>query len=837
MVFMELTSDRCLALLLLLLIPTLGVHAQQLSLFNYQQANNQQQSQQKNSPENDIEVILVTGSSVERTKANTPTKISLLDNNYLANTDFTSQADILMAIPGIKVEGGGGELATNAFIRGLPSGGQFQFTPLNYDSMPTFQSGMTSSAQDIYYRPDIGIERVEFVSGGVSTLFGAGSVAGVINYISKKGTSNPQSTVQVSAAEDGRLRTDFFNGGPVARTNNFYYALSGFYRYDDGPLDTGLPTEGYQLRANILYEFPEGFLTISGQAIDDKVQFFLPLPLDGATRERVKGNNQNTVYTTQTAAAAKLTYSNNERVYQSPIGDGITISGGSVAIEFEQELNDIWQVNLKAKYGDYQHQFNLFLDGDGITNVPETQAGYVLEGARGVNNLSLSQLYGSPSFTWAATDAPLPSDYLLFANRLLDRQRDGDFFSSELNFTGVFDNTHFRHTVNGGIFYIDAQQMDFTVISTYLADFSDGDHAQLVNLSFIDAQNNQVHYSTHGVTGPGIGYDNKLFNSTRTAAYFTDQLESERWSIDLGVRVEKSEGILSQEGSEWITTSFDWRLAHNLLTTKAGTDQYITGSVSATEVALAAAAIYKLPSANLNWYANASKGYFFPQLRSIKFDDNGQPQSYQGEDITIGTLGLKFFPNNLYLDASLFISTLANRRSVDFENDSAGGITETVTIVSTKTIGTEISSQWLLSETSSLDASITYQNARFSAGINDNKLPRRQPKLTANVALAYDDLAIDARLGVAYFGNAFANDSNTVELASHTIATLALGYTWLFTPTKTLRIGLGVWNIFNSNGITEGSPRQGNSQAASGEFFVGRPVLPRRISINVRYDF
>ena len=154
----------------------------------------EESTEENEEKDNSSERIIITGTSMARLEADTPAKTSLIDNEDMAYRGFSSQADILLTIPGIKVEGGGGEVATNAFVRGLPSGGQFQFTPLNYDGMPAFQSGMTSSAQDVYYRPDIGVERVEFVGGGASNLFGPGSVAGIINYISKTGTKYLRST-------------------------------------------------------------------------------------------------------------------------------------------------------------------------------------------------------------------------------------------------------------------------------------------------------------------------------------------------------------------------------------------------------------------------------------------------------------------------------------------------------------------------------------------------------------------------------------------------------------------------------------------------------------------
>ena len=775
------------------------------------------------------EVILITGSSVQRTEADTPAKTTWFNNEDLAKRGFSSQADLLMSVPGIKVEGGGGEVATNAFVRGLPSGGQFQFTPLNYDGMPAFQSGMTSTAQDVYFRPDIGIDRVEFVGGGVSNLFGPGSVAGIINYISKTGSDDPESTVQVEVAEDGRLRTDFFNSGALSSDDNLYYAISGFYRYDEGPLDTGLPTKGYQLRGNILKEWDDGFFKISGQVINDKVQFFLPLPLDGENRERLTGNNGDKVYVAQTVAAAELSYPTADGTYESPIRDGVSVEGGSVAIEFQNDLNDTWTLNGKAKAASYDHQFNLFLDGDGVANTPETLSGYA----------DRTGLEGMANYTWSETGNAVANDTLLFSNRLLDRQRDGDFFSTEFNLTGDLEGGGFDHTVNIGTFFIHAEQMDYNIISTYLADFSDGKSSRLVDLSFANTAGDSTQYSRNGVVGPGVSYTNKRLTSKRTAFYITDQMQNDDWSFDIGARIERAEGTQKSEGSEFVTVSDDPSLAPNLQVNKTGTGQFTYGEVSTTEAAFSAAVLYKLED-DINLYANASKGYFFPQVRSIKFNANGEPQSYDGEDITLTALGIKYFPKDLYIDASLFTANLDNRRSVDFENGTNGDIIETVNILSTETFGAEVIARWNISDEIVLDGNVTYQDAEFSESADASLLgkePRRQPEYSGNIGLTYNNGLVDARVAVSYFGKAFANDSNTVELDSHSIATLDLGYTWELANEQQIRLGLGVFNLFDSEGITEGSPRQGNNQASSSEFFVGRPILPRRVSLTARYDF
>ena len=792
---------------------------------------------EKSAKTDKTEVILVTGSSVKRTEANTPAKTTYFNNEDIARSGFTSQADILMSVPGIKVEGGGGEVATNVFVRGLPSGGQFQFTPLNYDGMPVFQSGMTSSAQDVYYRPDIGVDRVEFVSGGVSNLFGPGSVAGIINYVSKTGSDDPENTVQVELAENGRMRSDFFTSGPLSSKDNLYYAMSGYYRYDDGPLKTGLPTQGYQLRGNILKEFDNGFLKISGQAINDTVQFFLPLPLDGLNRQRLTGNDGSKVYVAQTVAAAELSYPTATGKYQSPIRNGVLTNGGSVAIEFEKGLSDNWRLNGKAKGANYKHQFNLFLDGDGVANSPETLAGYAANPSRSIGGNTLTDLYGTPNYTWSDTGKAVPNNYLLFGNRLLDRKRDGSFYSSEFNLTGEIQGDTFDHTINIGTYFMNAKQMDYNILSSYLADFSNGKNARLVDLSFTNGQGNIVQYSKNGVVGPGTSYTNKRLSSSRKALYITDQMENERWSFDVGTRIEQAKGTIKSEGSELVQISTDPTLAPNLQVNRTGNGKFTYGEVSTTEAAFSTALLYKMNKNNINLYANASKGYFFPQIRSVRFNSNGQPQSYKGEDIILATIGAKYFPKNLYLDASLFIANLKNRRSVDFTNNGSGGIAEIVSTVSTKTQGAEVIARWNISDEFILDGNITYQNAKFSKGGNVDKEPRRQPALSGNLGLSYNYNSLDARIAVSYFGNNYANDANTVKLNSHSITTINAGYTWQLPHNEQIRLGLGIWNAFDSKGITEGSPRQGNGQAAGGTYFVGRPILPRRISITARYDF
>lgn len=86
------------------------------------------------------EEIVVTGTSRSRISLDTPLAVSQVSAGALARAGVSSQADILNTIPTIKADGGGGEVASNVFVKGLPSGGQYQFTPLMYDGITLLSS-------------------------------------------------------------------------------------------------------------------------------------------------------------------------------------------------------------------------------------------------------------------------------------------------------------------------------------------------------------------------------------------------------------------------------------------------------------------------------------------------------------------------------------------------------------------------------------------------------------------------------------------------------------------------------------------------------------------------
>jgi iron complex outermembrane recepter protein len=764
---------------------------------------------------NTLDEIVLTGTSTRRSQKETPLSITSFGVKELSKVSTSSQADILRSVPGITAEGGGGEVAANIFVRGLPSGGQYQFNPLQIDGMPVLSTfGLNSSAHDVYFRNDIGIQSLEFVRGGSSILYGVGSVAGIINYTSITGTSEQKNVIKTEFGSNSRYKADFLTSGPIGGPDsNTFYALSGFYRYDQGPIKTGLDTEGFQLRGNIKQITKNGSITVSGQFIDDKAQFYLPYPLEGGSRNRPTGNNGNTIYTLQTAAASDISYATPNGIYHSPIEDGVVTNGGYILTDFKHNFSDDLKLDAKLRYSNYKHQFNLFLDGSGLSNakVVETQAEYLA--ARGLASGTFSSLNGQA----------LPADALLFENRILDRDRPLTELMADFKLTKKAGNNN----ITFGSFMSRSKGGDFNVITNYLSEYND--RPDLVNVSG---------YTVNGVTNRGASYTNRNITSNKIALFVSDEIKLDRWNLDFGVRYERASGDIENEGSK--SYLVDNTGIANLDNVKWGNGQWTRGHVSADDFAVALAALYKV-NQNLSTYANFSRGYFFPELRGTSFNSLGDPASYDTEKIIQGELGLKYGKNKFSGTAALYSVNLTDRRSVSFVNDGNGGVKEEVDTQDTRTIGLEATAKYKFTNNFNIAGSFTYQDHEITKSESNpeyegNEL-RRQPNLVSSLSANYDNSKFDASYVFNYTGDKFSNDSNSIKLDEIGVSNINLGYSFKAgNNNESVRIGTQVYNLFNSAGITEGSPRLNNNQTEE-EYFVGRPILPTRVFVSATFNF
>ena len=779
------------------------------------------------------DVIIITGTSRARAAFNTPLAVTSLGEARLQKIAASSQADILNTVPTLKADAGGGEVASNIFVRGLPSGGQYQFTPLMYDGLPVLSTfGLNSSAYDVYYHNDLGIDRLEFVQGGVSNLFGPGSVAGLINYLSKTGTDNFRGIAQIEVAQRGRARADLAMSGPLG--GNTYYAFSGFYRYDDGPVKTDLKTKGYQLRGNIKHRFADGSgsVTVYGQWIDDQVQFYLPIPLNGSNRSRIAGNDGDKVYQVLFRDGLEgLAFNTPDGIFTTDAEEGVLTRGGQIALAFDKQLGNGWGINGRTKWSKYKHQFALWSDGDGVINVPETLQSFLTN--RGLGSLA------NASFTFADGSGAVPANFLLFANRITDRNRPVHDFTGELNLTkeAEFGATNHKFTLGG--FYGNASAKDFNVTTTYLAEFNN--QPRLVNLVVTNPTTGaQTIISRNGLLNAGAGYVNNRHEAERYAVYGADQIDAERLKFDIGFRWERINADIRRERTATVVTDATTpNLSTALRDVIWGNGTFLTAKVHTSEWAAAAGVLYRLTD-NVNLYANASRGYFFPEPRAVTFNALAQPQSYTAEIIKQAEVGLKFNAGAVSGTAAAFYNKLTNRRQILFVNDGSGGFTEVVNLVGTEAYGVDGTLRFQIMPNLAAEGNVTLQHARYKAfdttPANVGNNIERQPSLLYNAGLYYDDDRFDASIFTNYTGDVYTASANTIKLKGFNVVNLDAGVKLGIIGRK-VRLGVNVFNLLNTDATTEGSPRQDNNQTTGGAFFVGRPVLPRRIAARLTVDF
>lgn len=788
-----------------------------------------------------LDEIVLTASSTFRSQKETPMSISSIKQKEITKLSANSQADIIRSIPGITAEGGGGETATNVFVRGLPSGGQYVFNPLQYDGMPLMSTfGLNSSAHDVYARPDVGFKGVEFVRGGAAVLYGAGSVAGIINYTSKTGDSNAENLINVEWADKGRLKTDFYTGGKLGgEDSNTYYAFTGFVRKDDGPIETGMPTRGVQFRANIKKKFENGSFTVHGQMINDNAQFFMPLPLDG-NRNRIAGNDGEAVSQLLSGQLANTSFLTAGGAYESPIEDGVSTQGGYVMADFNYNFADDLKFKSKVKYANYKHNFALYVGGNGTYNNPLTLGNYIENVAPG--NLSYTAQYQGGIGAVNAND-------LVVENLHVDRLRPMTDYSGEASLTKIIDSDAGSHNITAGVYLARTEAEDVNYQYRVLSEFNN--NPRLVNLGYVDAGGNNVTYSEGGLYNRIGMTSNNFLSQSKTAFYLTDEMVFDKWRFDAGIRIESTKGTFNKGNIVSTTVYDDATLTSDLANVQYADGSFLRADVEATDWALSLAALHNLTD-NVNLYANFSRGFFFPQIRGFAPVAGIPNTNYDSEKITQFEVGAKLGTEKLSGSIATYYVSLKDRIKITqgFVNGSLVDLTRSEQ--STSTLGLEANWSYKLTENFDFRGSATYQNHEItkntdedlvtggSSEVNVGNELARQPNFLSSMGLHFDNSSFDGQFTLNHTGSKFTADNNNVELDAINIFRIGAGYTFSLNNDENrnedLRIGFSVFNLFDDSGVTEGDPRNIN-QSGDAEFFFGRPILPRRMFLTATFNF
>jgi iron complex outermembrane recepter protein len=142
------------------------------------------------SQEQSVEEVVVTGSRIAVTKSiDAPSPITSVNQDQLAEIGVVSTEDIFRRVPALRLSSTVGD--TDRFT-GFPSAAA-NLRDLGSDRTLVLINGRRhvsgvqgSAAVDVNSIPAALIERIEVVTGGSASIYGADAVSGVVNYILKK---------------------------------------------------------------------------------------------------------------------------------------------------------------------------------------------------------------------------------------------------------------------------------------------------------------------------------------------------------------------------------------------------------------------------------------------------------------------------------------------------------------------------------------------------------------------------------------------------------------------------------------------------------------------------
>ena len=140
-----------------------------------------------------IEEVVVTGSYLKRSAADSPSPLSVVTSADIEDLGAADVAEVIAAMPwnsgsqtrAATFQGEGADGRNNVNLRNLGHGATLPLVN-GKRHVPSWYNGRGNASTNINALvPTIAIERVEIVKDGASALYGSDAIAGVVNFITK----------------------------------------------------------------------------------------------------------------------------------------------------------------------------------------------------------------------------------------------------------------------------------------------------------------------------------------------------------------------------------------------------------------------------------------------------------------------------------------------------------------------------------------------------------------------------------------------------------------------------------------------------------------------------
>lgn len=793
----------------------------------------------------DAVVVTARAGAGDRTKAETSYAITTLPEERLRLQAPLSVADTLKAVPGFWVESSGGEAGNNIRARGIPRDGYSSVAVFEDGAPIQHDPGLGFLNADQSFRLDETIERIEVVRGGPSSIFASNAPGGVVNFITRKPGEAFEGLVKGQVGDYGLYRADAWIGGPIGGGWGAY--AGGFHRQDDGVRDAGYTADqGGQIRVGVGRELARGRIDLNLKHLNDKVTFYLPIPLtfDGDGEPTgVPGFDPNfgTLVGPDTQSLTFRTPTG-DQPFDLTEGTHIELTQFTADLDYELgggvEVQNLFRVRVSDTLRN-----GLF---PGSPQVAAARLATVRTGLLaafpGATDVQFRYVQGGGAFDPAAANG----NGLVIDGGASSVSVPLDEIVNDFRLARAFDLGGRTHDVALGLYAARFEVGFDRYTSTLVQEVRD--NARRLDIVAVDAAGQVVGAATeNGFTRYGSQYNNAEAESLTTAVFLSDEWQvTPALRIDAGVRWERVQfdGVVER------SRAFDLGTPGTLADNQAlgGTGVFDAFDFAFEDVGFSVGANYQFQE-NLGAFARYTDTFRLPN--ATDFIGNATRTDVRIEPITLAEAGLKLDARAFDLFATAFYTAFEGFRFTETRlNPITGALEQRIEFADTETYGVELEG---------LVAPVEWFDVRFNLGLQDAQFKDfvfteivggapvqrdfdgnqllRVPQVQARFVPGLNLLAgrLRAELDVEYYSDRFADAANSVELPAFAV----LGANARFDLTDALSLYLNGTNLTNEIGLTEGNPRAGQfvSGDAGARFFSARPILGRTVRAAVLYRF
>lgn len=817
------------------------------------QAAQAEPEQQAAEAENrDLQEIVVTGT----TSRDRPLITSSADITFATREDIDrraprSTADLLELVPGVFVEGTAGELSNNYSVRGLQGGGQ-RFIQLEEDGLPIIYQG---GGADFFFSQDLTIDRLEAVKGGSSGVLTVNGAGATINFISKTPNfKESEGIARITGYDYGLKRADLYYSMPI--TEKLAFNVGGYIQSNPGVRENPFDYDGYRVKAMLEYRMDDGgFIRLSAKLGDLKAAYYagMPYAYNNGKPGAVSGldpqsdNIGGDSFSRISVPVSTFVEADGFRDFR--LSEGVRVKTKQIRLDFQKPLSDSFEIFGRGRYLDLSYDFNGLFPGSGTGNAGLASAvDYLTPGTRSPINGLLTA--GQAAFPTAArfgirntrsgvvtgsnqTAAlnGLNGNGFLQQTTLNHDYNEGHDFGANLGGRWEAESDGFRNSLTFGVLYYNVRRFqNQSAAASALNDVKN--NSDLYDVVALDANNNVIGALTdngllsYGNWGAGI----REREDESISLYANDEIAiGDSLRIDGGIRWENLSSTYNEGNGAAINQPVPagvGGVVRDVGSTWDGTFRTVKDKKDA--ISWTVGANY-LITPNLAVYARYADGF-----QTNNTDPVTRIELYEA--------GVRFEMGRKFSASATVFRTNFNDQFYNFI-DPTDPTRQTAFLADLRTKGVEIDAvvrptDWFELHASGVFQDPTLNNLRLNGvpqtGFDGNRPERTPSKLfTITPTVKLPNGLGELFVRYKYIGKIFADSGNGVALPGYGVT--GIGAT--VNITEQMQLSVNADNIFDVIGLTEGNPRQGQTQNAASGFFYARGIVGPTYGASLTFRF